>query len=311
MNNAISRRNLLKGMGVSALGASVLSVGSGLIVAQDDMMGSFNAIYNFTLGDWEMMVIKDVSFSLDATIFGANQSAEDVLAFHEGLGILKEDNTLNALVDILVARNGENVIIFDAGQGVGNGGALVSSLASVGINAEDVTMIVSSHWHPDHTNGLSQDGTLTFPNAAIMFPQGDFDFMESVPDVAGGAMAKLQPALDAEQVTFYGDGDSMGDLTAMAAPGHTPGHMNFMLDSGGSQLIHLVDSMVNVYTGTMHPDWHVQFDADGDLASETRIRMMTMAAEERIMVFGYHFPFPGLGYIVVDGSAFRYIPASF
>jgi len=158
---------------------------------------------------------------------------------------------------------------------------------------------------------LSEDGVLTFPNAAVMFPQGEFDFMESVPDVAGGALAKLQPALDAEQVTFYGDGDTMGDLTAMAAPGHTPGQMNFMLDSGGSQLIHLVDSTLNVYAATAHPDWHAQFDADGDMASETRIRMLTMAAEEGIMVFGYHFPFPGIGYIVMDGDVFRFNPAAF
>ena len=311
MNTGLSRRNFIKAMGTGAVGASMLSVGNGLVVAQDDMMGSFNAIYNFTLGDWDMMVVKDVGFAFDATIFGSNQPEEDVLGFFENIGILSDDNTINGLVDILVARNGDNVVIFDTGQGVANGGALISSLASVGINAEDVTTVVNSHWHPDHTNGLSEEGVLTFPNATVMFPQAEFDFMESLPDVTGGAMAKLQPALDAEQVQFYTDGASMGDVTAMATPGHTPGHMAFMIDSGGDQLIHLVDSVLNVYSSTANPGWHARFDADGDLATETRINLMGMAADEGIRVFGYHFPFPGLGHIVRDGDAFRFYPVAF
>ncbi len=311
MANNLSRRNLLKLMGTSAVSAGVLSASGGLVLAQPDSMGSFNAIYRFTLGDWEMMVIKDVGFALDATIFGANQPADDVIAFFDNIGILNDDNSLNALVDILVARNGDNVIVFDTGMGAANGGALVDSLAVAGISAEDVSMVVNSHWHPDHTNGLSNEGVLTFPNAMVMFPQAEFEFMESLPDVTGAALAKLQPALDAEQIEFYNDGDAIGDLTALATPGHTPGHMGFVIDSGGSQLIHLVDSVLNVYAHTTNPGWHAQFDADGDLATETRIRVLGMAADEGIPVFGYHFPFPGLGHVVRDGDGFRFYPVAF
>ena len=311
MKTNLSRRNLLKLIGTGALSAGIMTVGNGLIVAQDDSIGSFNAIYNFTLGDWDMMVIKDLGFALDAMIFGANQSEEDVMAFFNGVGVLNENNTVGMIVDILVARNADNVVVFDTGQGVANGGALVRSLESVGISPDDVTMVVGSHWHPDHVNGMSNDGVLTFPNATVMFPQAEFDFMESLPDVTADAMAKLQPALDAEQVQFYSDGDAIGDITAMAAPGHTPGHMAFMIESGGEQLIHMVDSVLNVYAHTANPGWHAQFDADGEAASATRTALMSMAADEGIRVFGYHFPFPGIGNIVRDGDAFRFYPAAF
>lgn len=311
MQNRLSRRNMLKLMGTGAVGASVLSVGTGLVIAQDDMMGSFNAIYKFAVGDWEMMVIKDVGFALDAGIFGANQDAAEVTEFFSNLGVLRDDNTLPALVDILVARSGENIVVFDTGQGIANGGALVSSLASVGINPEDVSTVVISHWHPDHTNGLSNEGVLTFPNATVMFPQAEFEFMESAPEPTAGAMAKLQPALDADMVQFYGDGDAMGDVTAIATPGHTPGHTSFLISSGGQQLINFVDSVLNVYSHPAHPDWYAAFDADGALAEESRRMIMGMAADEGTWVFGYHFPFPGIGRMIREGDAFRFVPAAF
>ena len=309
MMNKLSRRNFIRGMGVGAAGA--LSIGSGLVIAQDDMMGSFNAIYKSTLGDWEIMVIKDVGFALAATIMGANQPEEDVHTFFSNIGVLNDDNTIGAIVNILVARNGDDVVLFDTGMGIANGGALVSSLASAGIGADDVSMVIHSHWHPDHTNGLSNEGVLTFPNAVVKFPQAEFDFMESAPDVTANALAKLQPALDAGQVEFYDDGDSVGAVTAMATPGHTPGHTSFLIESDGSQLIHLVDSVLNVYAHTANPGWHAQFDADGDLATESRLNILGMAADEQIMVFGYHFSFPGLGHVVRDGDAFRFYPVAF
>jgi hypothetical protein len=34
-----------------------------------------------------------------------------------------------------------------------------------------------------------------------------------------------------------------------------------------------------------------------------------MAATDRTLVIGYHFPFPGLGYVEKDGPGYRLTPA--
>jgi hypothetical protein len=33
-----------------------------------------------------------------------------------------------------------------------------------------------------------------------------------------------------------------------------------------------------------------------------------MAADDQLLVAGYHFPFPGLGRIIAQGNAWRYVP---
>ena len=271
----------------------------------------FNAIYKFNIGEWDMMVIKDLRFTLDAAIFGANLSAEAIQNHFTDLGVLNGDNSVNMLNDILVARRAGMTILFDTGMGAAQGGVLLESLASVGIQAADVTHVIMSHWHPDHIDGLSQNDVLTFPQALVLFPQADYDFMQSLPDLTAGSMAKLQPAIDADQVQFYGEGELLNGITALHTPGHTPGHMSFAITSNGSKLINMVDSVMNMYTHPEHPDWHVEFDADAALATKTRVKLMTMIAEEKALAFGYHFPFPGLGHMVKDADAFRFYPVAF
>ena len=312
MANQLSRRNLLKLIGTGAVSAGVLTVTQGHIFAQEELpRQTINAIYTFNIGDWDMAVIKDVSFALEASVFGVNQDTNDVLSFFSDIGILQANNMLNALADILIARNGDEIIVFDTGMGTLNGGLLVESLVAINIAPTDVTKVIMSHWHPDHINGLSHDGTLTFPNALVMFPESEYGFMQSLPDITGEALQKLQPAIDNEQIQFYNDGNSIAGINAIAAPGHTPGHMNFIIESNGQQLVNMVDTVLNVYSHTRHPNWHAQFDAIGDVATQTRISLMNMVADEQLLIFGYHFPFPGLGHIVRDGDMFRFYPVAF
>ena len=45
-----------------------------------------------------------------------------------------------------------------------------------------------------------------------------------------------------------------------------------------------------------------------DAAAATRRRLFKQAEVENLLVAGYHFPFPGLGRIVQQGNAWRYVP---
>ncbi|NJL95510.1 MAG: MBL fold metallo-hydrolase [Anaerolineae bacterium] len=136
---------------------------------------------------------------------------------------MSAEGTVTASVLSLVLVDGDRVAVFDTGNGVG-AGKLVPTLEALGIGAAGVTQVVMSHWHPDHINGLSTDGVLTFPNAQVFFPQPEYDFLQNAPaDVVGGAVAKLQPALDAEQVAFYNAEDEVvSGVQAIATHGHTP-----------------------------------------------------------------------------------------
>lgn len=116
----------------------------------------------------------------------------------------------------------------------------------------------------------------------------------------------------ADQMTFLDDGGSVtGGITAMAAFGHTPGHMGYMIESDGAQLM-LIADLANHYVWSLaYPDWEVRFDADKAAAAASRRRVLGMLAADRIPFVGYHMPFPALGYVEANGDGFRYAPATY
>jgi glyoxylase-like metal-dependent hydrolase (beta-lactamase superfamily II) len=310
----LSRRTFLKGLGVGAASLGILPVTAGLARAQIGATDKTNIVYfPFKLGEWEMTVVSDAAGALPAATFGANKPKEEVEKFFSDLGLLKEGNLNNTILN-LVLKNKDGVYLFDTGLGTG-AGRLRETLEKLGIAADQVAGIFMSHWHPDHINGLSTDGKLTYPKAQVFFPQAEQDFLKAGPaDVVKNAVGKLQPALDGDVVKFYKNEDELiPGVQAIATPGHTPGHSAFLMQSGGSKLLHVVDSAINAYASLAHPDWHMGFDADKNQAVETRTKLLTRASDESLPVFGYHFPFPGLGYAVRQGTAneWRWAPSAF
>mmetsp|Transcript_21243 Transcript_21243/g.27947 ORF Transcript_21243/g.27947 Transcript_21243/m.27947 type:complete len:104 (+) Transcript_21243:1-312(+) len=86
----------------------------------------------------------------------------------------------------------------------------------------------------------------------------------------------------AEKITFLDDGGSVtSGITAMAAFGHTPGHMTYMLESNGQQLLIAAD-LANHYVWSLaKPDWEVRFDADKAAAAASRRKVLGMLAADK------------------------------
>ena len=173
-----------------------------------------------------------------------------------------------------------------------------------------MTVVVITHMHGDHIGGLTKDdGTPTFANARYMTGQVEYDAWAKMDD--DNFKAKVEPL--AEKMQFIGDGDSVvSGITAMAAFGHTPGHMTYMLESGGKQFALMAD-LANHYVWSLgYPEWEVKFDMDKQMAANTRKRMFDMFTADRIPFVGYHMPFPGMGYSEARGEGgYRYVPVSY
>ena len=100
-------------------------------------------------------------------------------------------------------------------------------------------------------------------------------------------------------------------VTSVAAFGHTPGHMGFMLESGGEQLMLIVDAANHYVWSLAYPDWEVRFDMDKAAAAQTRRNLLGMLAADKVPMVGYHMPFPGLGYVAAKDDGFQYVPHSY
>ncbi|WP_299745889.1 MBL fold metallo-hydrolase [uncultured Tateyamaria sp.] len=200
-----------------------------------------------------------------------------------------------------LVNNGSELVLFDTGL---SGAGTVAAIEAAGYTADQVDKVVITHMHGDHIGGLSTDGTPTFANAAYMTGAVEFDAWSGTGNENfDGKVAPL-----AEQMTMLDDGGSAASgITAMAAFGHTPGHMVYMVEDGGTQLVIGADFANHYVWSLAHPDWEVRFDMDKEAAAATRKQLLDMMATDRTAFIGYHMPWPGIGYVVSNGEGgYRY-----
>ena len=64
-------------------------------------------------------------------------------------------------------------------------------------------------------------------------------------------------------------------IVSIAAPGHTPGHTAYAINSGNQSMLYLADTTNNPWLFVRNPEWQAAFDMDGAMAVETRKKMLT------------------------------------
>ncbi|WP_176086829.1 MBL fold metallo-hydrolase [Martelella sp. HB161492] len=319
----LGRRGLMKGVGLTTLAAPALL--AGVAHAQEDQMTEMPKdmpeTKRFSMGELKFVVVRDGIRKMDnpGTIFGADQPPETVAALLRQ-NFLPSDVSVNMFSPTLI-DTGSQVMLFDTGMGEAGrswgAGQLLKGLAAEGYGPEDIDVVVITHMHGDHINGLMEAGAPAFPNARYVFGQTEYDFWTDparigTPAEGGHNAVKTMIVPLAEKASFIADGASIAPgITAMDAPGHTPGHMVFMVESAGRQLLLTADTANHYVLSLQRPDWQVRFDTDPVMASATRRRIFDMVAADGIPFLGYHMPFPAVGYAEKQGDGYRFVPASY
>lgn len=300
--NSISRRTVLAGaatLPVIAATEPVLAASHG---------GAENALqHSFALGDAQVSTLLAGTRAVEdiQKIFGTNVSAEE-FAKVSAENLIPDDKAQFFFTPTVV-RMGSEVVLFDTGL---SAAGTKAALGQAGIAAEDVTLVIITHMHGDHIGGMTDDGgNLTYPNAKYVTGQVEFDHWNSTDNERFAG--KIKPFAD--RFTFIGDGDSpISGVTAVSAFGHTPGHMAYLVESGGESVLLMADTANHYVWSVAYPDWEVRFDADKAAAAATRKKILGMVAADRIPLIGYHMPFPGVGFITDEGQGrFRYHPATY
>lgn len=298
----LNRRSLLAGAAALPLAASL----SRPAHAAAEMMGARLPLFNrVKLGGFEVTTLLSGTATRPdpQTIFGMNVTAEE-FAQVSADNLIPTDKAQFFFTPTLV-NTGSELILFDTGL---NAAGITAAVAAAGYTPDQVDAVVITHMHGDHIGGLLSDGAPTFANARYITGAVEFDSMKDAGNEA--FEANVRPL--AERFAMIGDGDSVASgVTAMFAPGHTPGHMAYMLESNGAQLLLAVDFANHYVWSLAYPDWEVRFDRDKAQAAQTRRKLLDMLAADKIPFVGYHLPFPGLGYAATRGEGFQYVPASY
>lgn len=278
------------------------------------------AHFSFTLGQAKLTVISDGSLQLPVNGLGVNADPAEVQAFLTRHFLSPETNY--AHTNHLLVELGEAKVLIDVGSGnrfLDTAGRLMANLENAGIDAGSITHVVITHAHPDHIWGVRDDfDEAILPDAAYFVGAAERDFWlqdglvdQVAPDLQQfvlGAVNSLN--VDGADWTLLADGQEVvPGVRVIASPGHTPGHLSVVVESEGQQLMAFGDALSHAWMSFAQPDWYNGFDMDGAQTVTTRKRLLDMAAADRMAVLGYHFPFPGVGHVMRDGDAYRFVPA--
>ncbi len=274
--------------------------------AKADMMGMTTPLFSrFKHGDFEVTTLLAGTRPVEDphSIFGLNVSAEDFTATSDAAFI--PTNVAQFFFTPTVVNTGDALVLFDTGL---NPEGITAALAAAGYTPDQVDTVVITHMHGDHIGGLAGDAGATFPNAAYVTGATEHNHWSAAGNE--GFDMKVKPLND--KFTFLDDGGAVAPgITAVGAHGHTPGHMAYMIESGGKGLVLIADTANHPVWSLAKPDWEVKFDMDKPAAAETRRRVLGMIAADRLPFIGYHMPFPATGYIETAGDGFRYVPSSY
>jgi glyoxylase-like metal-dependent hydrolase (beta-lactamase superfamily II) len=174
--------------------------------------------------------------------------------------------------------------------------------------------------HPDHVGGLMAGDKPAFPNAIVRADTREGGFwlnqanLDAAPaDAKGffqGAMASLNPYVAAGKFKpFDGETELVPGIRAIPAPGHTPGHTIYAIESQGNKMVAWGDLMHVAAVQFAMPSVTIQFDTDSKAAAPQRKKNYADAAKKGYYVAVAHVAFPGIGKLRADGKGYAWVPA--
>jgi glyoxylase-like metal-dependent hydrolase (beta-lactamase superfamily II) len=323
--NTVDRRTLLAGAAVTAAGAVTPNYVTPSHAAAPPSGKQAPAYYRFQIGSYELTAINDGTWYRDIDEkFVRNAPFEDV---QKALAdSFQPTDKLPTPFTSLAVNTGSKLILIDTSTGgqlthlAPQSGTWSANLAAAGIDAKDMDTILISHFHFDHIDGIrTKDGALVFPNAEIMVSSAEWAYWMDDARLSAAPEASRPAFLNARRIfagiakdvkRFEPDNEVAPGITSIAAYGHTPGHTVFAVASGSQSVLVLGDATDNPWLFARHPEWQPILDVDGPRAVDTRRKLLDRASADRMLVQGYHFPFPACGHITRTAQGYDLMPVA-
>ena len=252
------------------------------------------------VGELELVFVADGEMSMQPTAVMVGSTERDWAARAD---LLDRDGRLPLSVGGLLVRTARQLVLADVGlgpvdaelpDGSGHlhGGRLLDSLRELQVDPSAVDVVVLTHLHPDHVGWISRDHDgerrLTFPNARHLVAPAEWAYWASRrgdprgpdPDtVLTPLTGRVEPLPDRRQIA--------PGLSAIATPGHTPGHTAVELHSREDRAV-LAGDVLHAPIQLDHPDWTTMGDVDPQLARRGRVQLLEHAADSGALVVAVH-----------------------
>ena len=302
----LNRRTVLGG--AAAASAATALTPFAALQAQAQAAG----FHRYKVGSIDVTVVTDgVNTFKFPDNFVANKTRDEVNA--AWVAMAQQADQMVVPYSPIAVKTGNRTVVIDTGRGPA--GQFHANLKAAGIDAAQVDTVIISHFHGDHINGLiDKDNQKAFAKAEILVPAVEFKYFmddgemnKQTTDRMKGVFAGARNVFDAlgRKVTQYEPGKEVAPgITAVATPGHT----SLVVQSGSSKVFVQGDVTHVPYLFARNPGWHAMYDQDPVAAEATRRKVYDMLAAEKMMVQGFHYPFPSIAYIEKTGNGYRESP---
>src|SRR4051812_39368291 len=204
-----------------------------------------------------------------------------------------------------LAGLGVDGVLIDSGGGgwAPTVGRLERTMAEAGIDPASITILALTHTHQDHVHGLlTPDGRVLFPNLkTIVIPQAAVESF-----FAEAHLARFRPLLKSVR-----NGDQVAPrLSAVALPGHAPGHTGYAFDTDKDRFLFFGDVVHVPALQFGDPAFSWGYDDDQPTPGATRLKVFHDAAEAGTWIAGAPLGWPGVGRVVRKAGAYAYEPAA-
>ena len=224
--------------------------------------------------------------------FTVDQSKK-FIPFNKEFDDVQERNKGSLLVEIqpFAVISGKDIIVLDTGLGFADSNGqlkLHKNLAANGINASDVTKVLLSHLHKDHSGGIGQPNKkiAAFENATYFINQSEWNFAleKGFPSYHKDDFLLLEKS---GKVNFLNGDGVIDDYIHYELTGaHSPFHQVFKIIENGEIIFFGGDVAPQLHQ--MKNRFKAKYDFDGAKSMELRQKWWKQGEEENWTFLFYH-----------------------
>ena len=253
------------------------------------------------IGQWQIDIISGGEFLHDGgVLYGIVPKT-----IWEKFQPADSQNRVHLAMHCVLARRDDQVVLIDTGHGdklspldrkshgLLPGWPLREALTSRGLSTTDVTTVILSHLHWDHSGGAtSRDGrdvVPTFPNATYYVNQREWEDATSGDlNVSGGYVEDdIRPLSDSRQLALVNHLDEIAPgIQVLHTGGHTRGHQAVLIQSEGQGLVFIGD--IAPTAAHIRRMWCTSYDLDLPQTRKAKDELFAYAADNGYWVVWNH-----------------------
>lgn len=234
----------------------------------------------------EILALGEGSYSVDST--------KKFIPFNSETDNFRErPGSLFIHVNPFLIKTDHDLIVLDTGLGFKDTRdelIIHQNIRNAGFDPDDVTLVLMSHLHYDHSGGLvvERNGKLepSFPQARHVIQKGEWEF-----GITGKSSSYHKEIFEALQntidITFVeGSGELIPGIRYELSGGHCPNHQVFWIDIEGSKVLFGGDELPE--PEQLIRKFIAKYDMDGRKAMQLRQEYGKLASQEGWTCLFYH-----------------------